>query len=110
MVSIRCRINIILFNKSRCFPEQYDCKAIITDGFQDAASSTLVFAQIFGIFPVVGITQDSSSKLRFKWRCARTIYSMTILLLAVIYTAFSYWEELFKKRIKFSTFGKLVRI
>lgn len=45
------------------------------DSFHRAIYPTLLVAQIFGLFPVHGISANHCSRLRFKWMSFKTFYS-----------------------------------
>lgn len=53
--------------------------------FYEAIGPTLVMAQCFAIMPVIGVKGTSPSKLNFKWKNLRTIYSVVACVLLFSY-------------------------
>lgn len=49
------------------------------DSFHRAIFPTLFVAQVFGLFPVQGISANHCAHLRFKWKSFRTLYSGVLL-------------------------------
>lgn len=58
----------------------------ISGSFQEAVGTVLAVVQFFGIMPVIGVTSDSASKLRFQWNSIRTIFSVLCFAITVGYT------------------------
>lgn len=53
------------------------------DSFHRAIYPTMLVAQIFGLFPVHGISANNCSHLRFKWLSFRTFYSIFFICFCV---------------------------
>jgi hypothetical protein len=45
--------------------------------------TVLVIAQCFGLMPVIGITQPTPNKLKFQWRCLRSLYTVLYVLACI---------------------------
>lgn len=56
------------------------------ESFEVAIGSVLVFAQFFGVMPVIGVKSNCASELHFKWNSRRTIYSIIVFVLLASYT------------------------
>lgn len=79
---------------------------IYNGSFHEAISPVLVMAQLFGVMPVCGVREPDLNLMEFKWKCFRTIYSLTILLGLLIMTFITlYWT--FTHKIEFAKIGVL---
>ena len=73
--------------------------------FQEAISSVLVLAQLFGLMPVVGVKSSSAAQLRFKWNSFRTLYSFVVFLLLLAYAIMTVMVS-FESQIHFDRVGE----
>lgn len=55
------------------------------DSFHNAVFPALFVAQIFGLFPVQGISSTYSTQLRFRWMSLRTFYSSISICLSLYF-------------------------
>lgn len=62
--------------------------------FRYAIRPFLVIGQIFGVMPVIGVTNRSLSKLHFKWNSIRTCYGFIITIYVLSYTLVQFWTIL----------------
>lgn len=78
-------LKVISVGEIKCL-QRATRKDFLYDGsFQEAIGSILAMAQCFGLMPVVGVKSKFASKLQFKWKSLRTIYSCVTFLLAAVY-------------------------
>lgn len=83
---------------------------VYNGSFQEAIGSILALGQIFAVMPVVGITMNDASKLRFKWDSFRTIYSAIMFVLVTFYSSLTLFSTLGRKEIHFDVVGMTVTI
>lgn len=79
--------------------------SVYNGSFQEAIGSILALGQIFAVMPVVGITMNDASKLRFKWDSFRTIYSGIMFVLVTFYSLLTLFSTLRRKEIHFDVVG-----
>uniref|UniRef100_A0A336M5Z9 CSON012659 protein n=1 Tax=Culicoides sonorensis TaxID=179676 RepID=A0A336M5Z9_CULSO len=65
------------------------------DSFHRAIYPVLFVAQIFGLFPVQGISTKNASHLKFKWISFRTLYS----ILFIFYCIFITFAEIYRMHV-----------
>lgn len=73
--------------------------------FQEAIWPMLIIGQFFGIMPVVGVKNRSSSHLRFEWARIRTFHSLAIGTALISYALLSTWKAFTTPFEFFSTIG-----
>lgn len=52
--------------------------------FHQAVGPVLAYGQFFGMLPVDGVLSDDEDQVEFRWKSAKTIYSVVFLLLGSI--------------------------
>lgn len=81
-------------------------KDFMYDGsFNEAIGPVLAMGQFFAVMPVIGVQLGSVSKLRYSWKSMRTIYSIVVFFLTIIYTVFTVLKSL-DGDIEFDKIGK----
>lgn len=56
------------------------------DSFQCAIGPILIVSQFFGVMPVIGVTDKSAHRMKFRYCCVRSIYSIAIIVIALLET------------------------
>lgn len=62
--------------------------------FREAIWPCLVFAQVFGLFPVNGIKNRSISKLQFKWFSLHVCHSLIVATILILYCMLLIWKTM----------------
>lgn len=62
--------------------------------FREAIWPCLVFAQIFGLFPVNGMRSHSISKLQFKWFSLHVCHSLIVATILILYSMLLIWKTM----------------
>lgn len=70
--------------------------------FNDASSSIILFGQFFGQMPVHNISSASAYDLAFKWFAFRTFYSLTFLIILLLYIFCDIYNFLMNDEFHFS--------
>ncbi|XP_044268784.1 gustatory receptor for sugar taste 64e-like [Tribolium madens] len=68
----------------------------------------LIGAQVFGMFPVSGVTNRDATSLKFKWTSKRTIYSIIFALAAALNSLIFFVHRVSSGRLEFSEWVKLL--
>lgn len=70
-----------------------DC--IYLDGnFRKSIWPILFIGQILGLMPVIGISQQSISDLKFNWKSRRTLYGFIVAVIATFYASMHVYRTL----------------
>lgn len=69
----------------------------------------LFLGQMFGLMPVIGITNKSITELRFKWQSRRTIYALISVVATTSYAIWHLWNT-FSFRVDFHGIGVLLKL
>lgn len=75
--------------------------------FHEAIGSIMALAQYFGVMPVVGVKSKSTNDLKFQWKSLRTIYSLGLVVLMMIYGGMTLCVA-FSGKINFDRIGKII--
>lgn len=98
-------INIFLVFANHSFFRISTENYFLEGSFREAIWPFLFIGQLFGVLPVIGVRKTrQTSKLRFKWNCFRTIYSLIIAASLSCYALLLIWET-FSINIDFSSIG-----
>lgn len=62
--------------------------------FREAIWPYLVFAQIFGLFPVNGMKSHSISNLQFKWCSLHVCHSLIVATILILYCMLLIWKTI----------------
>lgn len=62
--------------------------------FQQSVGPVLAFGQLFGLLPVDGVLERNESQLKFRWKSAKTIYSMVFLFCGTVESCLGTWRLL----------------
>lgn len=79
---------------------------LYSGSFHEAIGSILALAQFFGVMPVVGVKSKSPIDLKFQWKSLRTIYSIVLFILMMIYGGMTLWVA-FSGKINFDRISKI---
>ena len=60
--------------------------------FRNAIWPLLMVIQLFGIMPVIGVTNESLSNLYFKWKSFRTIYALFVIMVFASHALIMLWK------------------
>lgn len=87
--------------KSKNFVEGRDGFA---GSFRVAIWPFLIIGQLFGVMPLIGVKNRSITALHFKWKSARTFYSLAVSTWLMSYAILLVWKILTIK-IEFDLIG-----